>query len=331
MSSGSLKMELTDSFKRRLSYLRLSLTDLCNYRCAYCLPRGYQGKKANNELRFDEIAYLVRTFAQNGTRKIRLTGGEPTLRKDLIDIIALCKAQPEIQSVALTTNAYRLRDYFPHFQAAGLDKLNISLDSFDSKIFYKITGKNEAENILKDVDFVLESGFNQLKINTLLIKSQLDKTLNDALNFIQHRPISLRFIELMQTHDNTDFFRQHHLSGDILEQKLQQKGWQLEAKEAHAGPARVFQHPDFSGSIGIIAPYQSDFCQTCNRLRISAEGKMHLCLFGSVAYDLRPFLNEHNIDQLSDYLHQVIQNKPEKHYLHNKKFGLINNLSIIGG
>lgn len=324
-------MELTDPFDRRLSYLRLSVTDLCNYRCAYCLPRGYQGKKEANELSLPEITHLVSVFAQNGTRKIRLTGGEPTLRKDLTDIIAICKAQPEIQSIALTTNAYRLLDYFPRFQAAGLDKLNISLDSFDAQTFYRITGKDEAKTILRDVDFVLESGFYNLKINTLLLKEQMSNALQDALNFIRSRPISLRFIELMQTGENHDFFRQHHLAGEALEKILCEQGWQRQEKQLHAGPAREFKHPDYAGSIGIIAPYQSDFCQACNRLRVSAQGKMHLCLFGGIAYDLRPFLNEARIDQLSDYLHQVIQDKPEKHYLHDKKFGLINNLSIIGG
>ena len=122
---------LTDSFNRRLTYLRLSVTDLCNYRCTYCLPYGYIGKAKPDELTLPEIETLAQTFARSGTRKIRLTGGEPTLRRDLADIIAICRAQPQIESVALTTNAFKLAKLFPLYRAAGIDKLNISIDSFD--------------------------------------------------------------------------------------------------------------------------------------------------------------------------------------------------------
>lgn len=160
---------LTDSFNRRLSYLRLSVTDLCNYRCSYCLPHGYQGKASPDELSLPEIETLVAAFAQSGTRKVRLTGGEATLRRDLPDIIAACRAQPEIEHIALTTNAYRLDKLFPAYRAAGLDKINISIDSFHSETFRKITGKDECLNILRDVDGILTTGF-QVKINTLLLR-----------------------------------------------------------------------------------------------------------------------------------------------------------------
>ena len=161
---------LIDPFNRQLSYLRLSVTDLCNYRCTYCLPDGYQGKAKPDELSLQEIEPLVQTFARNGTRKIRLTGGEPTLRRDLADIIAICKAQPEIESIALTTNAFKLGKLFPSYRAAGLDKLNISIDSFDPEVFYQITGKRECLNILRDLDHLLAEGFHAIKVNALLLR-----------------------------------------------------------------------------------------------------------------------------------------------------------------
>ena len=160
-------MILTDPYHRRLSYLRLSVTDLCNYRCNYCLPDGYQGKAKNDELSLLEIDTLVQAFAQSGTRKIRLTGGEPTLRRDLADIIALCRLQQGIEEVALTTNGYRLAKLFPQYQQAGLNKINISLDSFQPDIFQRITGKNECLNILQAIDGLLANGVNNIKINTL--------------------------------------------------------------------------------------------------------------------------------------------------------------------
>lgn len=320
---------LTDPFNRRLSYLRLSVTDLCNYRCTYCLPDGYQGKAKSNELTLSEIETLARGFAQSGTRKIRLTGGEPTMRADLADIIAACRAQPEIESIALTTNAFKLGKRFAAFQAAGLDKLNISIDSFDPEIFYQITGKRECTNILRDLDAILDSGFTDIKINTLLLKKYAEQTLPDALAFVKSCPVTLRFIELMQTGDNFHFFSQQHLSANAIEQGLIRQGWQLLPRGPHAGPAREYRHADFSGSIGFIAPYSKDFCQSCNRLRVTAQGKMHLCLFGGIAYDLRPYLNDS--EALKDYLFVAIGEKPEHHFLHDKKVGLITNLSMTGG
>ena len=322
---------LTDPYNRRLSYLRLSVTDLCNYRCTYCLPDGYQGKAKPDELTLPEIETLVGVFAAAGTRKIRLTGGEPTLRRDLADIIAICKANPLIENVALTTNAFRLAKLFPAYRAAGLDKINISIDSFDPDVFFEITGKRECTNILRALDNILAEGFCNVKVNTLLLRRYAERTLADALDFVRERPVTLRFIELMQTGDNGSFFNSQHLSAAEIERGLQVQGWQLLPRQPQAGPAREYFHRDFAGSIGFIAPYSEDFCKSCNRLRVTAQGKMHLCLFGGIAYDLRPYLREGDAEGLRRYLHQTIAEKPEHHYLHDKKVGLITNLSMTGG
>ncbi|XXQ69179.1 GTP 3',8-cyclase MoaA [Neisseriaceae bacterium B1] len=324
-------MNLTDPFNRRLSYLRLSITDLCNYRCSYCLPNGYQSKAKADELTLPEMETLVAVFAQNGARKIRITGGEPTLRRDLPDIIAICRAQPEIEHIALTTNAFKLGKLFAHYRAAGLDKLNVSIDSFNPETFFKITGKDECRNIVEDVEKILADGFYNIKINSLLLKEHIKETLPDALDFIKTRPVTLRFIEVMQTGDNAAFFNAQHISATQVEQNLIAQGWQLKPRHEHAGPAREYYHADFSGSIGFIAPYSKDFCSTCNRLRVTAQGKMHLCLFGGVAYDLRDFLRRDDRAGLTQFLHETMLHKPEHHYLHDKKFGLINNLSMTGG
>lgn len=324
-------MNLTDPFNRRLSYLRLSITDLCNYRCTYCLPNGYQGKAKPDELTLPEIATLVAVFAQNGTRKIRLTGGEPTLRRDLPEIIAICRAQPEIEHIALTTNAFKLGKLFPQYRAAGLDKLNVSIDSFNPETFYQITGKDKCRHIVADVEQILADGFYNIKINSLLLKEHIKETLPDALNFIKTRPVTLRFIEVMQTGDNAAFFNAQHISATQIEKNLLAQGWQLKPRQEHDGPAREYFHADFSGSIGFIAPYSKDFCSTCNRLRVTAQGKMHLCLFGGVAYDLRDFLRRDDRVGLTQFLHETMLLKPEHHYLHDKKVGLITNLSMTGG
>ena len=322
---------LTDPFGRRLSYLRLSVTDLCNYRCSYCLPDGYQGKAKPDELSLSEIETLAAVFAQAGTRKIRITGGEPTLRRDLADIIAICNAQSGIEHLALTTNAFKLAKLFPAYRAAGLDKLNISIDSFNADTFFEITGKREYHNIIRAIDGILESGFSAVKINTLLLGRYADRTVPDAMRFVRERPVTLRFIELMQTGNNLSYFKQQHLSAAVIENELLAQGWQLLPRDAYAGPAREYRHPDFAGSIGFIAPYSKDFCNSCNRLRVSAQGNMHLCLFGGIAYNLRPYLAQGDREGLLQYLHNVIADKPEHHFLHQKKVGLIRDLSMIGG
>ena len=299
---------LIDPYNRRLTYLRLSITDLCNYRCSYCLPNGYQGKAKPDELTLPEIHTIAAAFAQSGTRKVRLTGGEPTLRADLPDIIAAIRAQPQIESIALTTNGHRLDKNFPIYRAAGLTKINISLDSFNPETFKKITGKDQSQAILRSIETILNTCFSSIKIHPLLLREHAQETLHDALDYIRSRPIALRFIELMQTGDNSAYFQQHHQNALQLEQNLIQQGWQLQPRQPHAGPAREYSHPDYVGNIGIIAPYSKDFCTNCNRLRITAQGKMHLCLFGSVAHDLRPYLND--VGSLKTQLAQLIQDKP---------------------
>lgn len=247
----------------------------------------------------------------------------------MADIIAVCKNQPGIESVALTTNAFKLAKLFPAYRAAGLDKLNISIDNFDPDVFFEITGKRECRNILNALDGILADGFADIKVNTLLLRLYVDRTVPDALHFVRQRPVTLRFIELMQTQDSFGYFSQQHLSAATIERQLIAQGWQLLPRHAHAGPAREYRHPDFAGGIDFIAPYSEDF-SSCNRLRVTAQGKMHLCLFGGIAYDIRPYLRSDDPLGLQDYLFELITEKPKQHYLHDKKVGLIRDLSMIG-
>ncbi len=322
---------LLDPFQRRLRYLRLSVTDLCNFKCHYCLPDGYQGKRPNNELTLKEIANLANGFASLGTEKIRLTGGEPTLRKDIADIIRLCKAPENIKKVAMTTNGWQLEKHYQALIDAGLNQINLSIDSLHSQAFYDITGKGSLGDILRAVDAILADGSMILKINAVLLKSFGMQQLNDALAFIKDKPVSFRFIELMQTGENDDLFKKDHLTGAVVVKQLEQHGWQALPRQMDAGPAVEYAHPDYQGRIGVIAPYSKDFCKTCNRLRVTSLGKMHLCLFDSLAFDIRPYLADGQQQRFIDYIQTIIQQKPESHYLKNEYVGLIKNLSMIGG
>ncbi len=325
---------LIDPFARKISYLRLSVTDFCNFRCDYCLPNGYQangGKRPSNELTLSEIATLLQAFSELGTKKVRLTGGEPSIRNDLADIIALAKAQQGIETVAVSTNGYKLGKHIHAWQQAGLTQMNISIDSFDPAIFARMTGFDMLPTLLKDIDSVLATTNIKVKINSILMGETAFDNLQNALDFVKNRPISYRFIEFMQTADNENLFFQEHTRAEQIHAYLKNHGWQAQARTSTAGPAIEYTHPDYAGKIGIIEPYAPSFCGNCNRLRVSSVGKIHLCLFDNQAMDIRPFLTDNNGVRLKNQLQNLILAKPEKHFLAEQNSGMMNNLSLIGG
>ncbi|MBR0573174.1 MULTISPECIES: GTP 3',8-cyclase MoaA [Pasteurellaceae] len=322
---------LTDLFQRRLSYLRLSVTDLCNFKCNYCLPDGYQGKKSQNELTVSEIDNLVSTFADLGTKKIRLTGGEPTLRKDINEIIQVCQRPEHIEKVALTTNGWKLEQHYKKWIDSGLNQINISVDSLDEDTFEQITGRRSLGSILRAIDLIMDYKPLPIKLNAVLLKESGVQQLHSVLAFIKDKPISFRFIELMQTAENNLLFENSHLSASRIVKILEREGWTALPRGKDAGPAVEYAHPDYMGRMGVIAPYSKDFCKNCNRLRVTAMGNLHLCLFDSFAFNIRPYLADGKRSDLINYLQNLMPQKPEMHHLHENNSGLITNLSMIGG
>ena len=322
---------LVDGFARELTYLRLSITDFCNFRCDYCLPSGYQGKRSNDELSVAEIDVLVQAFARLGTKKVRITGGEPSIRSDVRDIIELIAATEGIETVAMTSNGYKLGKHLKGWQAAGLNQLNISMDSFDAQTFAQITGMNTLPALLRDMDTLLETTDIKLKINSVLMSDTVAQNVTDALDYVKTRPVSYRFIEFMQTSDNSDlFFAQHAQSKDVINY-LEQLGWQAMPRSIAAGPAVEYTHPDYAGRIGVIAPYAAHFCDNCNRLRVNCHGKVHLCLFDKGNFDIRDYLRKGDVTGLIAKLQGLMPIKPEHHHLHEHNSGMMDNLSLIGG
>lgn len=324
---------LADRYGRRFPYLRLSLLEACNFSCSYCLPDGYQARPGVPEpLRLDEIQRLLRAFAAVGMRKVRLTGGEPSLRRDLTDIIAASAAIPGIATVALTTNGCLLRKRRADWQAAGLNALNVSVDALDPRRFAQITGHDRCDDILRGIDDALDAGFPTIKLNAVLLRGLNDDQAPAFLRYLRHRPVSLRVIELMQTGSNRAYFERHHARADALEAQLLARGWQLRPRVAEAGPAREYAHPDYAGRIGVIAPYSRDFCAGCNRLRVTAQGDLRLCLFGNVGIPLRPFLqDEDGAEELQATLLSQLGLKAAGHGLHEGRTGLTPHLASIGG
>ena len=207
---------LTDNFGRRFYYLRLSITDVCNFSCNYCLPDGYQCDTPRDFMSLAEIKRLTAAFASLGTEKIRITGGEPALRKDLPDIINLCKQTQGIKKVAITSNGFKLPEHLPMWLDAGIDAINISIDSLDPRKFLAITGHNKLDTILKGIDMALADGRPSVKVNTVLMREYSGRDIQSYLDWLKDTPVTLRFIELMQTGDNQKFFDAQHVQGCLL-------------------------------------------------------------------------------------------------------------------
>jgi len=277
-----------------------------------------------------ELEKVARGFASMGTQKVRLTGGEPGLRTDLPEIIERIHNIEGISSLALTTNGYKLPQRIKRWAKAGLSQLNVSVDSLDPSEFHRITGHDRLKEVLDGIAEANSLGL-KVKVNSVLMKDVNDD-LSSVLNWLRSTPVTLRFIEVMETGDQQVFFRQHHLSGESIKQRLLIDGWQPVLKDSLAGPAQEFWHPNFAGRIGLIMPYSKDFCASCNRLRISSLGKLHLCLFAEQGIDIRPYLQEQvPISELVDAVSDHVRGKTVGHLLKSHDSGAMANLSQIGG
>ncbi|EMV2054714.1 GTP 3',8-cyclase MoaA [Vibrio parahaemolyticus] len=329
-----MAQQFEDKFHRKFYYLRLSVTDVCNFKCTYCLPDGYKpsGNKNSSFLSLPEIKRVVKAFADCGTSKVRITGGEPSLRKDFTDIIHSVATTPGIKKVATTTNGYRMAKQVADWREAGLTNINVSVDSLDPRMFHQITGENKFTEVMNGIERAFEVGYEQVKVNVVLMKDLNHHELPAFLNWIKDRPIQLRFIELMQTGEMDDLFSKHHVSGVAIRNQLIANGWLLKVRSRNDGPAQVFVHPDYKGEIGLIMPYEKDFCESCNRLRVSALGKLHLCLFGEHGVELRDLLERDDQEnELIERIQSQLQTKSVSHFLHDGNTGMTPHLASIGG
>lgn len=324
---------LVDSYSRTFSYLRLSLTEKCNFRCRYCLPNGYRAERnGTGFLSLTEIENLATAFKSLGVRKIRITGGEPTLRGDLTEIIRVLKKKVGIPIVALTTNGFRLGKMLGSLKSAGLDSLNISLDTFDPASFRKLCGSELGASVLESLEAAHAMSFSQIKVNCVLLKGLNDHEFQHYKEFVKERSVAVRFIELMRTGDNSEFFDRHHISLGSFEDLLLGDGWSPTCRDGVSGPAKEYEHSMYRGKIGFISPYGRGFCESCNRLRVSANGKLRLCLFGDGEVSLRRLLHsQQDQEELKELICSSLQIKPMGHRLHENIYGMTESLSSIGG
>ncbi|MFK7824453.1 MAG: GTP 3',8-cyclase MoaA [Oligoflexales bacterium] len=328
-----MQESLTDPYGRTFSYIRLSITDRCNFKCHYCLPNGYQCAPGEEKhLSLDEIKRLVDAFDDLGIKKIRITGGEPTLRPDFLKIAQYIASKSKIETLALTTNGFRLKQRIQSYYDAGINHLNISIDSLDPATFNAVTQMKGLEGIMEGLNMALELPFSHIKVNTVLLRNINDQSIDTFANWIKHRPISLRFIELMRAADNKDYFNKHHVRASEVKNTLLSQGWSIKPREKNSGPAVELIHPSYLGRIGFIEPYSKDFCSTCNRLRITSHGELRLCLFGTKNHSLRPHL-QRSADKvhLIAKIHELLNIKERSHHLQEGNYGITKHFASIGG
>jgi cyclic pyranopterin phosphate synthase len=300
--------------------------DACNFRCSYCLPQGFKKTTEEPPLSVDEIRRLVAAFAGMGFWKIRLTGGEPTTRKDIVEIARVCASTPGVRRVALSTNGYRLEELARPLAEAGVRAVNVSVDSLHREEFERITGRDMLDTVLAGIDAALAAGL-ETKINAVLLKGF---DISSFLRFAQERRVAVRFIELMKTGDHPEFFEKNHVAGDSLLSELLAGGWAEQPRREGDGPARRFTKG--AGEIGLIAPYSKDFCSTCNRLRVTSRGALRLCLFSEGNASLRDLLQDDaRRPELERRVRSLLGLKESSHHLQEGLVGGAKNFALMGG
>ncbi|HEX6858639.1 MAG TPA: GTP 3',8-cyclase MoaA [Caulobacteraceae bacterium] len=322
---------LVDGFGRRFHYLRVSVTEVCNFRCTYCLPDGFRKSGPLSFMTPAEVGRLTAAFADLGVSKIRLTGGEPSVRRDLPEIIGRVAATRGIAKVAITTNGWNLDRQVATWREAGLTNLNVSIDSLDAETFRRITGHDRLRQVVTGVDRALAMDMPTVKVNCVLLRDTAAGGFEAFADFVRERPVAVRFIELMRTGDNAEYFADQHVPGSTLVQWLESRGWKPRARDFDDGPAVEYVHPDHAGRIGLIAPYAPGFCDSCNRLRVTARGQLRLCLFGELGVNLRDLLERDDPEALRGRIVRALAGKPAGHRLHENNSGDTRHLAQLGG
>lgn len=334
---------MKDSHGRAIDYLRISLTDRCNFRCIYCMPaEGVCALSHDEILRIEEIEQIARVATRIGIRSVRLTGGEPLVRKGVVDLVESLSGMPEIKNVSLTTNGVLLPEMADDLKRAGLSRVNISLDTLDPAQFEFITRVGKLESTMKGIDAALETGFNPVKINAVTVRSLNQDYLAFARLSVD-RPLHVRFIEYMPVGDaagfdgsgwgKEDVVPSDELLGIINERARAAGLPELEpvnddGKPIGWGPATYYQFPGAKGTVGFISPLSRHFCSQCNRLRLTADGKLRPCLFSDREIDVRAALREGGEAAVYDAFLEALNLKPDDHH---DKVGTERNMSQIGG
>jgi cyclic pyranopterin phosphate synthase len=328
-------MPYLDNFNRPISYLRVSVTDRCNLRCVYCMPpEGVPWRPHEEILRYEEIETVVRAAADLGISKVRLTGGEPLVRKGLVDLVAMIARIPGIDDLAMTTNGILLARCAEELKAAGLHRVNVSLDTLRPERFRTITRLGELSDTLEGIAAAKEAGLVPVKVNTVVIRGLNDDEVVDFARLTYAPDWHVRFIEVMPLGDNADWAGNGYMPMGQVRERIEGELGELRPAKLRGGggPARYYRLPGAEGTVGFITPISEHFCYQCNRLRLTADGKLRPCLLSDYEIDLRtPLRQGASAEEIKALIIEGIRNKPERHHLSEQVIPQGRAMSEIGG
>jgi len=323
-----------DAFGRAMTYLRISLTDRCNFRCLYCMPAvGMKFQPREEHLTDDELLRLVRLFARLGVTKLRLTGGEPTIRPRLVELVRGMKAVPGIEELSMTTNALLLGRLAAPLKEAGLDRVNVSIDTLDPARFKLMTRGGRLDLVWAGIEAADQVGMRPIKLNSVVVRDQNDHEVVDLAELTLDRPWQVRFLEIMPLEGVGDVHDQGLVTSEETQERLEARFGPLEPVATDpADPARVWRIPGAAGTVGFISPVSAPFCAACNRVRLTADGKLRLCLLRPDEADLRDLLRAGADDEeIERRMRVAVWRKPWGHGLAEGERDTVRGMSQIGG
>ncbi|MBZ2168857.1 MULTISPECIES: GTP 3',8-cyclase MoaA [Marinobacter] len=325
---------LTDRFGRTVNYVRLSVTDRCDFRCVYCMSEDMTFVPREQVLTLEELAKVARTFVDLGTQKIRLTGGEPLVRRDILELVREIGTFG-LRDFAMTTNGSQLPTMAESLREAGLKRLNISLDSLDADKFHRITRTGKLSQVLDGIDAAREAGFEGIKLNTVVLKGRNHEEIPDLVDFARQKNIDITFIEEMPLGEISEHDRGLTLcTSDEVRDIIRERHELIPTAEDSGGPARYYRMPDSNTKVGFISPHSHNFCSTCNRVRVTVEGRLLLCLGNEHSMDLRRVLRSHpdSDDKLRQTIIEAMDLKPERHHFaSNGDVQILRFMNMTGG
>jgi cyclic pyranopterin phosphate synthase len=327
--------QLVDPFGRRISYLRLSVTDRCDFRCTYCMSEDMVFAPRAQILTLEELYAVAEAFIDLGVKRIRITGGEPLVRKGVVGLLEKLGARGELEDLSITSNGSQLQHMAGALRAAGVKRLNISLDSLQRERFAEFTRRDSLEQVLAGIDAARAAGFSRIKLNSVVQKARNDDEVLDLVEFAMAKDLDISFIEEMPLGSVSSHSRESTFcSSDEVRARIQQRHTLVRSSHASGGPSRYWQVAGSATRIGFISPHSNNFCGDCNRVRVTAEGKLVLCLGHEGALDLKALLRRHPGDgrRLRHALVEALQLKPERHFFRNdEQVQVVRFMSVTGG
>ncbi len=309
--------ELIDDFDRRIKYVRISVTDRCDFRCVYCMGEEMTFLPRDQVLSIEEISLVARAFTELGVEKIRLTGGEPLVRRNIDELVSNIGALEGLRDFTMTTNGAQIRRYGSSLRQSGMQRLNISLDSLNPERFRELTRTGKLEKVIDGIHAAKEAGFERIKLNAVILKGRNDDEILDLVDFARDEGVDISFIEEMPLGNVSEHSRQETFcSSDDVRAVIETRYPLLHSPENSGGPSRYYRMADSSSRIGFISPHSHNFCDTCNRVRVTCEGRLLLCLGNEHSTDLREVIRQFpgEIEPLKQRIRESMSLKPYRHH-----------------